>query len=209
MNFDRVKGLQKQTQTRKRPSVRLDWSGAPGPERLEARTLLSLTYKSFPIPLVTAVDPQGIAKGPDGNLWFTETANNQIGEITSAGKLTQFPLPGDVKSPALIVAGPDGNLWFTANDASREKGVLARITTAGVVSTFAIPSKPVSLYGITAGPDGAVWFTDSNDKIGRVSPGGVVTEFAGPPGANYPESPSAITTGPDGALWFVSGGAIG
>ena len=35
----------------------------------------------------------------------------QIGQITSAGDLSEFPLP-----PAIgpgIAAGPDGNLWFT------------------------------------------------------------------------------------------------
>ena len=208
MNFDRQEGREEQARARERRAGRLEWSGAPGPERLEARSLLSLTSTSFPIPLVTDVEPQGIARGPNGNLWFTETATNQVGEITPAGRLTQFPLPAGVDSPASIVAGPDGDLWFTAQRKSTNAGVVARITTAGAVRTFAIPSKPDNLYGITAGPDGAVWFTESNDRIGRVSPGGVVTEFAGPPGAVYPEGPSAITMGPDGALWFVSGGAV-
>lgn len=70
------------------------------------------------------------------------------------------------------------------------------------VTSYPLPSgnKP---YGIAAGPDGALWFTEyaidgagpsSNGKIGRISTGGVITEYA---------LPSSITAGPDGALWLI------
>ncbi len=39
---------------------------------------------AFPLP--TSGDPQGITAGPDGNLWFTELAVNQIGRINPSGK---------------------------------------------------------------------------------------------------------------------------
>src|SRR5450755_2635061 len=54
---------------------------------------------------------------------------------------------------------------------------------------------------ITAGPDGALWFTEKNgNNIGRISTGGVVTEYPVP----TPDSELfAITPGPDGALWFT------
>ena len=51
--------------------------------------------------------------GPDGNLWFTEDAGNNIGRITPAGEITEFPLPTPGSGPAGITVGPDGNLWFT------------------------------------------------------------------------------------------------
>ncbi len=57
--------------------------------------------------------------------------------------------------------------------------------------------------GITAGPDGNLWFTefaDSANKIGRITPAGVVTEFDIPSG--LAES-TVITAGPDGNLWFI------
>jgi len=54
--------------------------------------------------------------------------------------------------------------------------------------------------GIVTGPDGALWFTErSVNKIGRMSAGGVVTEYPG----LTPGEPTSITVGPDGALWFA------
>src|SRR5262249_46106453 len=67
----------------------------------------------------------GITKGPDGNLWFTENTNNQIGRITTSGIVTRFPLSPS-SGPYGITAGPDGNLWFIG-DANE----IGRITTSG------------------------------------------------------------------------------
>src|SRR5258705_107180 len=36
---------------------------------------------------------QGITAGPDGALWFTESAGNAMGRITTAGVVTKYPLP--------------------------------------------------------------------------------------------------------------------
>jgi virginiamycin B lyase len=66
-----------------------------------------------------------------------------------------------------------------------------------------------SPWAMTLGPDGNVWFTEeSANAIGRVTPGGVVKEFAIPTAASNPQG---ITAGPDGALWFTeaSGNKIG
>ncbi|HEV2236985.1 MAG TPA: Virginiamycin B lyase, partial [Ktedonobacterales bacterium] len=52
--------------------------------------------------------------------------------------------------------------------------------------------------GITVGPDGALWFAEhSANKIGRITSGGLITEFGGI------AAPIYITAGPDGALWFT------
>ncbi|MGZ3616634.1 MAG: Vgb family protein, partial [Ktedonobacteraceae bacterium] len=63
-------------------------------------------------------------------------------------------------------------------------------------------------YGaMTVGPDGNLWFTDSG-KIARITPQGVITEFA------VPSPPTAIpltgiARGPDGNLWYISGATLG
>ena len=98
----------------------------------------------------------GITAGPDGNLWFTESGANQIGRITPAGAVTEFPIPTAGSHPYGITAGPDGNLWFTEFNANK----IGRITTAGVITEFPIPTAGSAAYGIAAGPDGNLWFTE-------------------------------------------------
>jgi hypothetical protein len=122
----------------------------------------------------TAHGPQGIAAGPDGNVWFTEREGNAIGRITPAGAITEFPVPTPSSWPWRIAAGPDGNLWFTERKADK----IARITPSGKITEFPVPSSPSA---ITAGPDGNLWFTkDSAQKIGRITPTGTITEFSIP-----------------------------
>ena len=153
---------------------KLIWVEGPESRRLEARTLLTLSVTSFPIPVVGIVQPDGITEGPDGDLWFTETAADKIGRVTTAGVVTHFPLPpipipvgtqtnpGSPPGPVAITVGPDGALWFVG-----VPGAVGRINTAGVVTEFPVPdvpppagspagtaSTPPTLTAITAGPDG-------------------------------------------------------
>ncbi len=56
--------------------------------------------------------------------------------------------------------------------------------------------------GIATGPDGNLWFTERNlDRIGRITPAGVVTEFG--TGISPDANLRRITAGPDGNLWFT------
>lgn len=148
----------------------------------------------------TAVTLSGIAAGPDGNLWFTNTGENKIGRITTGGVATEFSIPTQGSGSSLITAGPDGNLWFT-----EATGQIGRITTSGVVTEFPIPSVIASGFtmgpsGITVGPDGNIWFTEYlNSTIGRITPSGVMTEFPFPSWRN----PRGFAAGPDGNLWLT------
>jgi streptogramin lyase len=171
---------------------------------LEDRCVPSIT--EFPIPTADS-NPFGITRGPDGNLWFTESLAGRIGRITPAGVVTEFTqglTPGC--QPAQITAGPDGNLWFTEQFSDR----IGRITPAGVITEFSAGILPFSEpLGITAGPDGNLWFTEQfSDRIGRITPAGVVTVFS--VGLTLNSQPALITAGPDGNLWFTEGdGKIG
>ncbi len=51
---------------------------------------------------------EGIAAGPDGNLWFTEPFAKAIGRVTPGGQITEFPVSSG-NAPDEIAAGPDGN----------------------------------------------------------------------------------------------------
>jgi streptogramin lyase len=144
----------------------------------------------------TGDSPLGIAAGPDGALWFTESL--KIGRITTAGSISEYALPAG-SGPNAIAAGPDGALWFT--DTSDKIG---RITIGGTVAEYPIPadSGPMS---IAAGSDGALWFTGmAGSYIGRATVTGSVTEL---PTLTPYSAPLGIAAGPDGALWFTEFGA--
>jgi virginiamycin B lyase len=114
-------------------------------------------------------EPTSITSGPDGNLWFTEQAGNQIGRITTSGTVTEFPIPTANSQPVGITSGPDGNLWFTEQAGNQ----IGRITTSGAITQY--PTSPVSLMAnaepsdIVEGPDGNLWFTETNvSQIGAL-----------------------------------------
>ncbi len=153
--------------------------------------------------------PEGIAAGPDGNVWFTEAGGKgAIGKITPAGVITQYTAGlSSNGQPMGITAGPDGNLWFTELG---NGGRIGQITPAGTITEFLTRltsnSQPTN---ITAGPDGNLWFTEvaNPGRIGRISPAGVITEFS--TGLTANRQPTGITGGPGGDVWFTEAGNPG
>jgi virginiamycin B lyase len=152
----------------------------------------TLTRFAIPTP---ATNARGITVGPDGNLWFTEPSPHKIGRITPAGSITEFQLNGALTLPLEITGGPDGAVWFTS-----QHDTIGRITVSGSTSAFTIVDGQ-HLRGITTGPDGNLWFTnEDSNKIGRMTPAGVVTQFTIPTADSHPWG---IAAGPDGNLWFT------
>lgn len=157
------------------------------------------------VPGTTTGGLNRVTTGPDGNIWFTDGGNNQIGRMTPAGVFTGFNLPTPNSGPVDITTGPDGALWFTEFE-----GKIGRITTSGQITEFPLLLSPgVNRHplGITNGPDGALWFiTDccdpapgNNGKVGRITTAGAITLFSVQPGT----APApGITTGLDGNLWY-------
>jgi streptogramin lyase len=85
---------------------------------------------------------------------------------------------------------------------------------APFITEFAVPyggsaaNVVTGSHGICAGSDGNLWFTYSGDNfsnIDRMTPNGVVTQFAIPSG----DFSAGITNGPDGNLWFPLSNQIG
>jgi len=168
---------------------------------LQAQT----TVSEYTLPN-TASNPTGIANGPDGNLWFTESATNKIGSITVNGTVTEFSIPTPNSQPWAITVGSDGNLWFTEIAANK----IAKITTSGVIAEFSLPNTPIpgqppKPNSIVAGPDGNLWFTSPDaGVIGRITISGVITEYR-----VALTNPAPITLGPDGSLWFTQAAGVG
>ena len=84
----------------------------------------------------------------------------------------------------------------------------------GHLTEFPLPNGSPAPVQITTGPDGNLWFTDGyGSAIGRMTPGGALTEF--PVSLDQIDQSSGITSGPNGNLWFTASaipsgnGAIG
>ena len=89
--------------------------------------------------------------------------------------------------------------------------LMATSAFAQTVTEFSAGITPgAAVRGMASGPDGNIWFTQEvGNRIGRVTPLGVITEFSA--GITASSSPIGITTGPDNNLWFCefTGNQIG
>ena len=126
--------------------------------------------------LVPRAWPNWAARGPDGNLWFTDSVNSQIGRMDVRGRVTYFTkgLRRWQSGPQYITSGADGALWFT-----EQRDRVGRITTDGRIQEFS-KGIPVRSYpgGIVAGSDGNMWFTlYHGNELARITPKGVVARY--------------------------------
>jgi streptogramin lyase len=136
---------------------------------------------------------QGLSKGPDGNMWFTDPCSNAIGKITRSGTVTEYSIPTASANPYDIVTGPDGNLWFVEFGG----GKVGKISTAGALAEYTPPTPDNPLY-IAAGPDGNL-YASSNNYISRITTAGVITQYNPNDGSGHDD----IILGPDKQMWVT------
>jgi len=143
--------------------------------------------------------PLGIATGPDGNIWFTNQSQGQIGLIQSiSGQVLTMNLPDTTCQPTGITAGPDGQMWFT----ELAKAKVGSINLQGT-SIHEFGAGGLQPTAIATGPDGNLWYTlQGSNLIGQMSPSGASATFTvNTAGAG----PVGIALGKDGNVWFTEG----
>jgi len=134
-----------------------------------------------------------MAVGPDGTLWFTGFTAGYIGQVTTTGQLTRFPVSNAFGHEFDITEGSEGAMWFTA------AGGVGRIDLSGAVTPEEVSA---SAGGIVAGPDGALCFPeDEANEIGRLTAAGDYSEYPVPSPSS---APTFIAVGADGARWFTA-----
>ena len=179
------------------------------------------SYTSYPVPASASSVPglDAITLGPNGNLWFTETAVNRIGEITPKAvdpTIHEFALPAadrlaagvgsSITSADTIAAGPGNDIWFT-EQGSNAIGVMS--TSGTLLSKFTVPNSNLNPtpQGITEGPDQTMWFTENaTNEVASITAQGKITAYALPGAAS---GPASIVYGPDGSLWFTDNTGVG
>ena len=77
---------------------------------------------------------------------------------------------------------------------------LVGVAGAATITEFAILTASSNPTAITAGPDGALWFTERGaNKIGRITPAGIITEFSLPTLTESRLASPPVRTGPSGS----------
>jgi virginiamycin B lyase len=180
----------------------------PCTERLEPRSLLSAIISSYPTPTPNS-GPDAIVTGPDGNLWFTESAANQVGYINpTTHVITEVPLPSGTTNPLGISSGPEGDLWFIAADATGNEIDSINPTTHAIQTN---PLGVSTLSYLTTGPDGRLYYETPGTLNSFYPTTQTVNSFVVPDptsGGGVAQEPvelAGLATGPDGNIWFTFG----
>ena len=148
----------------------------------------------------------GIALGPDGNVWFAE--QKHIAMITPAGAIQEFLYPSGTtqNSAAGVVEGPDGKVWFDEYFAH----MVAKIDpTSHAITEYDVSSAGCSgAQGLAVGSDGDLYFNCAFNAIAKITTSGAVTAISNPLGTI--DTAQDLVRGSNGHIWIVGGSnAIG
>lgn len=161
--------------------------------------------------------PRGLALGPDGSIYISDTGNNVIRRITRDGLISTYagsrqpgstgdggPATAGSISPHAMTFGPDGSLYFAEFDDHRVRrvtrdGILLPVAGNGTrgysgdngQATAAALANP---SGIAFDATGNLYISEyGNFVIRRVSPDGIIRPFAGSrtPGFSPDGTPAA------------------
>jgi streptogramin lyase len=142
-----------------------------------------------------------ITSGPDGNMWFTMPEANKIGKITTQGVITEYSMRNADSLPAGITSGSDGYLWFTMQGTYK----IGRLTpsTGNTVEFHYRTEESLPSQDIVQGSDGNFWYTQCNNRIGKITPTGTMTEYSYSTNRLAGDCSYGVAKGPDGNIWFA------
>jgi virginiamycin B lyase len=125
----------------------------------------------------------GMTLASDGSLWFTDNANNAVGQIilTTNGiaSVTEYPLPIPQTNPSVITTGPGDTVWFNSLDSNTVGEVIVRPDTTTALTSSANPSlfgqqltftATVTPAAGTGTPSGTVQFQIDSANVGAPVP---------------------------------------
>ena len=172
-------------------------------------------------------DPQHLALDSAGNLFFADYANGRVRKISTAGIVSSvagnglFNYSGDggpaaaasLSSPNGVAADSAGNVYI----ADSGNHVIRKVSASGTITTvagngqygFSGDGGPATLaslndpQGVAVDSVGNIYIADSrNDRIRKVSPGGIITTVAAT------SQPLGVAADAAGNLYISTVGAV-
>lgn len=152
--------------------------------------------------------PCSATTATDGNVYFTNGLNNQIGKLdprTTQISLFDAPNPlGNLYPFNDITTGPDNAVWFSQSTGN----AIGRFDLASHKFTdYPVPTPATLPIGIFAASDGGVWFGEpAAGKVGRIDVATKqVTEYKTPSSLSAPQVIRGESEGR--YVWFGEAGA--
>jgi virginiamycin B lyase len=164
--------------------------------------------KTFKIPGGDFTQLEGMALGPDGNVWFAEF--NHIAKITTNGVITQFAYPTQPNTNQYggVASGPGGDVWFGESSIN----AIGKIVPATGKITEIPLTQQCGPGGLVEAKDGNIWFgcLVTGGLVGKITPSGAQTFYTTGYAMSGNYTLQFVTRGPDGNPWFATadGGVI-
>jgi poly(3-hydroxybutyrate) depolymerase len=159
------------------------------------------------VPQPVSAEPALAAAGMTGEAWTHCAAGVSVaGEVFPVGGHSWFRSIGAAAGDNLLLGyfgqhsmRPAPPSWVPRPPpVAGPSGPMIAIRSMRV---FRLPEPGAEPFDIAAGADGAMWFTEfAADKIGRISPDGVISQFSVPTAG---AGPYQIAAGPAGTMWFT------
>lgn len=121
---------------------------------------------------------------------------------------TQIRIVSDTEMSCLSPARQEGRYDIVVTDLDGEESTLEDGLTyiaTGTAVPVTLPRATIRVRALTAAPDGNLWYLGregESNQLGKITPEGVVTEYALP---DTDGGSSSLTVGADGNLWFPDG----
>ncbi len=156
---------------------------------------------------VLDANPLAIAAGPDGALWFTNSNSNSIGQITTAGAVSEYLAPptnfGNTGTTG-ITRGVGASLWYSEAGAGMVGQALLTTASMTVNPSGGYPNTSLAFSGSRFAPGEQV--TIYSHGIGSSVLASATANSSG--AFSYQDGLAALPAGPYGYRVFLGVGAI-
>ncbi len=178
--------------------------------------------------------PVGVALGPDGSVYISDSLNNRVRKVAPDGTISTIAGSGppdrlggfsgddraQLSAPAELLLDGSGNLYVADFGNARVRV----ISSAGIITTVAgnaqpdVPPGPANgdggpaltaniqfVAGAAFDPSGNLYITDSfTDQIRKVAPNGIISTLAGPTPFQFSNSGPDYLPDASGNLYAIS-----